>query len=326
MLKEIVSHNIVDKPLLSVWVITYNHEMFIEEALQSILNQKISIPYEIVISDDFSTDRTTNICKLFQESNPNQIRLFVSDRNRGYETNFFDTFSKCRGPYVAMLEGDDYWCENRGIENQILYLEQNKTVSGVCGNFYIRNELYNTFSPYHKKLPWGKELLPIEDLLKVWTIHINTLVFRRSMLDLSVLTQEIKCADIALVILLAEKAPIKYNTEMYAVWRKHDKGFSMSLTKDIKTIYRHKKTYLDFFNKLYDYRYDKVIRAQYQWDYECWYNQLQEKFSISLLFIFMKCYILKEYYKLPKGITNRIIFLSPFFYSIYSKSKKRILR
>lgn len=319
MLKEIVSNSIVEHPLLSVWVITFNHKLYIEGALQSILNQGINVPYEIVISDDCSTDGTTDLCKRYQFRYPNQIRLFLSDKNRGYETNFFDTFSKCRGTYIAMLEGDDYWCENRQIEEQISYLENDNTISGVCGNFYIKDEHNNTFLPFYTELPWGKDVLPIEDLLKVWTIHINTLVFRKTMLDTSVLIQETKCADIALAILLAEKAPIKYINKMYAVWRKHSSGFSNSLTKDIKTIYRHKKTYLDFFNQLYDYKYDKVIRAQFQWDYEDWFVKLKQNFEIKSSFDFFVCFFRKEYYKMPLGFKNKLVYLFPNLYLLYRK-------
>ena len=114
----------------------------------------------------------------------------------------------------------------------------------------------------------------------------------------------------------------KYNHEMYAVWRKHNKGFSNSLTKDIKTIFRHKKTYLDFFNQLYDYKFDKVIKAQYQWDYEDWFTKLKKDFKIKECWNFIRCFYLKEYYKIPKGFKNKLVYFFPTFYTIYFKIHK----
>src|ERR1035437_4126645 len=99
MYTEIASPLLVANPRLSVWVITYNHEQYIENAILSIINQKITVPYEIVISDDCSVDRTTEICKQLQRSYPNSIRLIVHSKNNGYEKNFWNTFSFCRGPY-----------------------------------------------------------------------------------------------------------------------------------------------------------------------------------------------------------------------------------
>jgi len=317
MYKEISSPFIVANPILSVWVITFNHELYIENAIQSIINQQITVPYEIVISDDCSKDHTTAICKQLQNSYPEIIRLIIHARNTGYEKNFWNTFSFCRGSFIAMLEGDDYWCENRHIEKQIAVLENNTTISGVCGNFYIKDEENNSFAPYYTSLPWGKELLPIEDLLKVWTIHINTLVFKKEMLDISVITQETKCADIALVILIAEKAPILYNNEIYAVWRKHRKGFSNSLTKNMSTILRHKKTYLNFFNKLYNYKYDSTIRAQKQWDYQEWFIQLKADRNVKYSLDLLRSAILKEQYKLPRSLKGKLQYLFPSLYKRY---------
>ena len=322
MYTEIASPLLVANPLLSVWVITYNHEQYIENAILSIINQKITVPYEIVISDDCSVDRTTEICKQLQRSYPNSIRLIVHSKNNGYEKNFWNTFSFCRGPYIAMLEGDDYWCENRNIEKQLASLENNPAISGVCGNFYIKDEEKNSFLPYYTELPWGKELLPVEDLLKVWTIHINTLIFKREMLNLSELTQETKCADIALAILLAEKAPIHYNTELYAVWRKHSKGFSNSLTRDMKTILRHKKTYLNFFNKRYNYKYDTTIRAQKQWDYQEWFNLLKVDSNIQQSVNIIRSAVLKEWYKLPRSLKGKLVYLFPLVYKRYYKIRE----
>src|SRR6476619_5802800 len=98
---------------------TYNHERYIAQAVESALSQRATFPIEIVIGEDCSTDRTPEILRGLAEQHPDTIRLKLGERNIGGKANFLATIGRCRGQYVAMLEGDDYWTCADKLQRQI---------------------------------------------------------------------------------------------------------------------------------------------------------------------------------------------------------------
>ncbi|MGI9517093.1 MAG: glycosyltransferase family 2 protein, partial [Pirellulaceae bacterium] len=105
-------------PLVSVCMITYNHAPYIARALDSVICQETSFPFEICLGEDESSDGTREICEEYARRYPDLIRMFCRSRNDviyvdGHATgrfNLLETLKSCRGKYIALLEGDDYWC------------------------------------------------------------------------------------------------------------------------------------------------------------------------------------------------------------------------
>src|SRR5205085_12529467 len=95
-------------PKLSVLLVTYNHEQYIRQALDSVLMQRTDFDFEIVVADDFSQDSTRAIVEGYQAEYYN-IRILQSEKNVGITHNYQPGSAACRGEYVAVLEGDDYW-------------------------------------------------------------------------------------------------------------------------------------------------------------------------------------------------------------------------
>ncbi|MBW8015847.1 MAG: glycosyltransferase [Planctomycetes bacterium] len=110
-------------PLISVYMLTYNHESYIARAIESVLVQKTKFPFELVIGEDCSTDRTREIVLKYQEKHPNIIRVVTSDENVGMLKNSIRTVGACMGKYIAFCEGDDYWHDSKKLEKQCKYLE-----------------------------------------------------------------------------------------------------------------------------------------------------------------------------------------------------------
>jgi len=95
-------------PLVSVLIDTYNHERFIEEAVNSVLAQDFpASDREILVVDDGSTDRTPEILRRFEP----QIRV-LRKPNGGQASAFNHGIPECRGEIVAFLDGDDCVCVN----------------------------------------------------------------------------------------------------------------------------------------------------------------------------------------------------------------------
>lgn len=112
-------------PKLSVILITYNHEKYIEKALDSVLSQVTDFPFEIVIGDDCSPDDTKNIIKEYRDKYPDIIRIVHREKNTGRPTlNVYETTMKCRGDYLAYLEGDDYWTDSDKLQKQMDFLNE----------------------------------------------------------------------------------------------------------------------------------------------------------------------------------------------------------
>ena len=119
--------------MVAVWMITYNHEDFIEIAVRSVMNQKTSFPVTLFISEDFSTDTTRDICKNLAQEYGEQIDLFLPPKNLGVRSVDgigVQTYKRCfesGAKYVALLEGDDYWIDNFKLQKQVDFLESNNS-------------------------------------------------------------------------------------------------------------------------------------------------------------------------------------------------------
>ncbi|OCQ54403.1 putative glycosyltransferase EpsE [Photorhabdus australis subsp. thailandensis] len=110
-------------PLVSVCVVTYNQEKYITKCLESIVSQETDFDFEIIISDDCSTDRTPDIIKKYA-NNFSSIKIIQRDKNLGALENFLSTHSLATGKYVCHIDGDDYWLPNK-LKTQVAFMEKN---------------------------------------------------------------------------------------------------------------------------------------------------------------------------------------------------------
>ncbi len=112
-------------PGVSVVITTYNHQRYIEQAIQSVLAQETSFPIEILIADDCSKDRTPEIIAQLDKQNPGRLTVLKNPRNLGISGNLQSCREQARGRYMAILEGDDYWIDTRKLQKQFDAMEAN---------------------------------------------------------------------------------------------------------------------------------------------------------------------------------------------------------
>lgn len=129
-------------PLVSVCMLAYNHQDFLTEAIDSILSQKTSFSFELVIGEDCSPDRTREIVLDYQGRYPEKIRVLTAKKNcRFYNSsNWVRTLLSCRGRYIAFCEGDDYWIDERKLQKQVNLLETDPSLGLVCGRCKTKYE------------------------------------------------------------------------------------------------------------------------------------------------------------------------------------------
>jgi len=207
------------EPLLSVCVITYNHEGYIRANLNSILNQECDFDFEIVIGEDCSTDATRQICEEYAKNNP-RIVLLPSDKNMGMIPNFLRTIDACKGKYIAFCEGDDYWIHPLKMQKQVDFLEKNSEYGLTYGiaKLFIQSE--NEF----RGSKGTKEAERYVNLLCDFQIHTSTVMLCKSLLaacnnEFNEFAKDALFYDYFYWLWFSRNSKIKYINEEFSVWR-----------------------------------------------------------------------------------------------------------
>lgn len=231
-------------------MITYNHEDYIAEAINGVLAQKTNFIIELIIAEDLSTDNTRKICEQFANEHPSLISLLPSIKNHGMQANFIRAFNNCKGHYIALCEGDDYWTDPLKLQKQVDFLESNPDYSICFHPVNIKQEQTGKLVKDYitEEVP---EITTIEDLAKRGNyIHTPSVVFRHPG-ALPEYFQELSIGDYPVHLLNAENGKIKKLAESMAVYRVHEGGI-WSLTEfknkilikhnlllKLKDIYKH---------------------------------------------------------------------------------------
>ena len=125
---------------LSVVITSFNFKEYIEECVDSIINQNIGWDYEIIISDDASKDNSKKILQDRYSNVPN-IKLHFNDNNIGAVNNIKLSFEQCKGEYIFFLDGDDYLIDTSYINRAITFLDENKKYSMYCSGYkFLKNK------------------------------------------------------------------------------------------------------------------------------------------------------------------------------------------
>lgn len=122
---------------VSVCISAYNHEEFIEEALNSVLEQDCNFNFEVILSNDYSTDKTDAVINKIIKNHPQgtKIRYTNQEKNLGINDNLIFTLEQAKGKYIALLEGDDYWTDQHKLQKQFDFLEKNSDYSICTGGY-----------------------------------------------------------------------------------------------------------------------------------------------------------------------------------------------
>lgn len=211
---------------VSVAMITYNHRSFVAQAIESVLMQQTEFEYELIIGEDCSTDGTREVVRAYGERHPERIRLLLPERNLGMHANFVATLCACRGQYVALLEGDDYWTSPEKLQLQVEFLDSHPGYS-IC--FHNVTECYEDRE--REREPWNycpeglKETLTLKDLVIRNFMPTCSVMYRRGLFNrLPNWYFQAKFGDWPLHILHAQHGEIRYLNKVMGVHRNHPGG------------------------------------------------------------------------------------------------------
>lgn len=168
-----------DLPLVSVRCITYNHEHYIAQALEGFLMQKTTFPFEIVVHDDASTDNTANIIREYEAKFPNIIKPIYETENQyskkdGSLSRILN--NACKGKYIALCEGDDYWIDENKLQIQIDFLENNNEYGFCYTKCKILNQKNNRF-----RGEMGNGHISFKDIFLNYDIPTATIVYKNDL-------------------------------------------------------------------------------------------------------------------------------------------------
>lgn len=261
----------------SVLIITYNQERYVAQALDSALMQRTREPFEIVVGEDCSTDRTREILLAYREKHPETVRLLLHDRNVGMNRNFAQTLYACRGKYVAILEGDDYWISPGKLQRQADFLDTRPECAGVFHNVWViyegqqgRDHLFHAgggLKPFHS----------LADILSSNFIPTCSTMFRRGLFDeLPDWFYDMPMGDWPLHVLNAQHGLYGYIDEVMASYRVHGEG-AWSKASRAESILRSIPA-AEAINRHTGFAYDAILRKLVaDWRKEALFLQSMEK-------------------------------------------------
>lgn len=215
-------------PKVSILLITYNHEKYIAQAIESVLMQDTEYSYEINVIEDCSTDRTQEIVMRYVEKYPQIVKPFFNKKNIGYKVtqkNFYRGFKTLSGDYLAILEGDDYWTSPHKMQKQVAFLETHPDFA-ICAHNTVK--VYEGGdTPSHRFLYWGQQPdKDIQDAVRLRSFfHTTGLIYRNVFRGVPPKQFRNKWScDIFIFIAHAQFGKIHHIDEDMAVYRAHDSG------------------------------------------------------------------------------------------------------
>lgn len=229
-----IDNDISTTPIVvSLIVFSYNQEATILQTLQAVVNQKLKVPFEILIGDDGSIDNTRAICEAFKAQYPDlPITLYPKEPNVGLVANYKRLIAVAKGTYVACCAGDDYWNDEYKIQKQLDCLLQDETIGMVYTNFStltVTTQVLQDFNAQPLHSPQLEHLLLANPIGALTTCYKTRLI--KECIAAGILDRGFLMEDYPTWLYIAENHKIHFLADNTAVWRKNEESASNS--KDI---------------------------------------------------------------------------------------------
>ncbi len=291
---------------LSVLLVTYNHQHYIQQALHGLLRQEIDVDIEVVVADDASTDETLSMIKSHEGQNSRlHFKYLSSDCNLGITKNYQRGFAACSGTYVAVLEGDDYWCSPFKLKRQMDFLDTHWEANACAVNYFVYVQESQQLFP-RVILNQEHRLLTARDLINDNLVgNFSVCMYRKSVFEaLPKKLFELCSYDWIINICLAREGFFAFLGECMSVYRVHSNGMWSKKT--------HKEQVAELLIAIDDY--DALTNGVFHDEFEskkvCLNQQTNKFYDIYLKYmplLFKKMYRQLTPIKYRHAIRQRIL-------------------
>lgn len=237
--------------LVNIVMVTYNQENYIEQAIGSVLAQNCSFDYKLIISDDFSTDKTAIICRKYANLYPEKIIFLQNKNNLGLVHNYKRAFDICSAKYISLLEGDDYWTDENKLEKQVKLMESDENIGLVHASvrkFIQKKNIFVNSSKKEIEFLLRNQGSIYEELIKNNFIIPVTVLFRKQLFDQVIdyeymINKNFKTIDFFTWVGLALNSKVCFIKDVVGVYRIHEKSISNDLNIAKKELFLESAKY-----------------------------------------------------------------------------------
>lgn len=246
--------------MVSVYCPTYNHKKYLSRCLDSIVAQKTSFPFEIIVRDDASTDGTSDIIKTYQAQYPDRIVPLILSENhfsQGLSLVAFEkAFRLMRGKYIAVCEGDDFWTDENKLQKQVDFMESHPDHS-LCGHASFCADENGTFIKDKFFRPKQESCdLTMEEIIGSWSMPTCSLFYRKSCRTDIIIPFQGDCinGDYAQMVYFALKGKVYYLDEPLGAYRISSSGsISQRIRKDPAYLKKIRLQFAGMLDRINDY-------------------------------------------------------------------------
>lgn len=228
------------QPLVSVRCTSYQHVNYIRQTIEGFLMQETTFPIEILIHDDASTDGTAEIVEEYAKRYPHLIRPILQKENqysKGIKIGNI-MIKMCRGDYLAICEGDDFWICSSKLQKQVQILQENRDISMVFHNAWVMHE--DSRKDYFLNRGLDKERFTLTDIIeREWFIATASILHRRYEPLPADIRNYSMVGDMLMHVASCMNGDAYFLNEVGSVYRRHDGGVSDEMWKGGE--YHHEK-------------------------------------------------------------------------------------
>lgn len=254
------------KPLVNILSFSYNHAKYLKQTIESFVMQKTNFPFEVIISDDASTDNSQEIIKECAQKYPDIIKPFLGEKNIGITEITYKIYNKINAKYVALCDGDDYFSDPYKLQKQVDFLETHPECS-LC--FHPVKVVFEQSDKPDETFPmpdyrFNKDILTLEDIMAHNFIQTNSVMYRWRFSDQKfedVFPRDIIPGDWFLHLMHADVGNIGFLDEEMAVYRRHNRGifYEASNPETKENFYnKYARSCMLFYKAVNEYFKDRV--------------------------------------------------------------------
>ena len=314
-------------PLVSIRCITFNQKDYISQALDSFLMQKTNFPFEIVVHDDASTDGTSEIIQEYEKKFPSIIKPIYETENQwskhdGSLAKIVN--SACRGKYISLCEGDDFWCDDHKLQKQINILEKNPKCTLVLSNGFSGPDFD------HKKIinPYGKKRSGYLNsrtffLSKGGLVPTASMTVRKEFVERPEILKKSPVGDKPMRMWCFINGPVYYIAKPMAFYRACSSGsFSQNISGNLsyaKNVYEGFTDFLNRFDEYTSHKYSYEVEYMKQKEEYYYYKRIRDYDSAE------KCPFMshKENKSFKKTVKKILKQFFPKFYKFLKEKKSK---